>query len=100
MFKLKPHKYYPDYMSESKKILEFKNNFIDIQQYYGSCPNLAIGLWKKDKNTLNFILTRRLFIPLSWNSFYIKFIYRHTGKCHPDLRSKFYIGKPIEKSWK
>jgi hypothetical protein len=39
-------------------------------------------IWKKE-----------IHIPLCWNAFYIQFIYKHLGKCHPDLRSKFYIGK-------
>ena len=36
-------------------------------------------------------------IPLSFHQMYIHWIYRHLGNCPKDIRSKWYIGKAIEK---
>lgn len=100
MFKLKKHKLYNN-MSETKKILEGKNWFIDIQEYYGDVHLLEFRLYNKEKDDLGLYVSKHwLKIPLNFHSFYITYIYRHLGKCNPDLRSNFYIGKPIELTWK
>lgn len=56
--------------------------------------NFEINIWIKKKDIYTW--KRKISIPLSWKSFYMQFIYRHLGKCHKDLRSKFYIGKAKE----
>ena len=101
MFGLKPHKLYGTYMSDSKKILQSKNWFIDIQQYYGDCGTLNINFWKRDWDEVEIFTLRKTFkIYLTFHGLYIRFIYPHLGKYHPSCRSKFYIGKPIESIWK
>lgn len=101
MFGLKQHKLYGTYMSDSKKILKCKDWYITIQQYYGDCGTLNINFWRKDWDEVDiFTLRRTVKISLTLHGFYIRYIYPHLGKCHPDLRSKFYIGKPIERFWK
>ncbi len=93
---IKKNKLY-DCMSESKTLIKSKNWFIDIQEYYGRCHTFTIRLWIKDKNEDEiFINKRHVVIPLNLYAFYIIHIYKHLGICHKDLRSKFYIGKPIE----
>lgn len=79
--------------SESKIILKGKSWCIDYQKYYGKCYRLEIRFWKRTEDAVMLRLTRCLNIPLSFYSFYISYIYPHLGKCHPDLRSKYYIGK-------
>jgi hypothetical protein len=56
---------------------------------------VEINIWKR-ANDYGYILKKCIKIPLSPHSFYIQFIYKHLGKCHKDLRSKFYIGKARE----
>lgn len=93
---LKKHKLY-DCMSESKMLIKSKNWFIDIQEYYGDCHILEFRLWIKDKDSnLIFVNRRWIKLPLNWYAFYILYIYKHLGKCSPNIRSKFYIGKPRE----
>lgn len=96
MFNLKPHKLYPDIMSESKRILVRKNKMITVQEHYGDCHEIVINKWERVDDT--FISTKAKHIPLNFYAFYILHIYKHLGKCHPDLRSKIYIGKPRERS--
>jgi hypothetical protein len=80
-----------------KKIyLQFILECDDITESYFKGLRLDIRCGKKDSDggyTVNKFFT----IPLSWSRFYLQFIYRHLGKCHPDFRSKWYIGKAIEK---
>ncbi|MCR2051059.1 hypothetical protein NSB25_27975 [Acetatifactor muris] len=55
---------------------------------------LNVNIWEKEK--LDDICSYWLIgftLPLSWHQFYIQFIYRHLEKCHPSIRSKWYIGK-------
>lgn len=100
MFKLKKYNLY-NTMSESKKILEGKTWFIDIQEHYGNFHILEFRLYRKEKDDLELYVSKHwLKLPLNFYSFYILYIYSHLGKCHPNLRSKFYIGKPIELTWK
>ena len=99
MFGLKPDVHYSFYMSEDKEIIKFKNFKISIQQHYGDNGYLKIYYWKRNEDDL-FVLKKWITISLTLHSFYLLHIYPHLGKCHPNLRSKFYIGKPIEKTWK
>lgn len=98
MFGLKPHKINPDMQSEYRKFAVRKNTYWTVNEMYKS-KYLCFNKWKKDKeeDINTYILIKTIHVPLSFHSFYIMFIYPHLGKCHPDLRSKFYIGKPIEK---
>lgn len=101
MFNLKPSELYPDMVSESKKIYESKKGYWTLKQYYGNNPYLSFDYWKIKYNHYlmpekSAIWQRHIHIPLNWYSFYILFIYHHTGKCHKDQRSKIYIGKARE----
>lgn len=97
--KLKPHNQFGNIMSENKEIIKSKNWFIDIQEYYGDCRRLEIRFWVRNKEDNVFILKKNFRAYLTIYGLYIAFIYPHLGKCHPNLRSKIYIGKPVEKSW-
>lgn len=92
---LKKHKHY-DCMSESKIIISSINWFIDVQEFYGKAHTFTIRLWKQYKDQDVYISKRSITLPLNLYAFYILYIYKHLGKCHPSLRSKFYIGKSIE----
>lgn len=102
MFGLKPDEQYNKYFSEAKRIFTSKNTRIDIRENYGSCHSLQFLIWKrtKDYEQNYFILKHSFNIYFTLYGYYIRFIYPHLGICHPNLRSKFYIGKPIEKTWK
>ena len=92
---LKKHKYY-DCMSEPKINIKSKNWLIDIQEFYGKSHTFTIRLWRQYEDQDVYINKRSITLPLNFYAFYILYIYKHLGKCHPDLRSKFYIGKPVE----
>ena len=92
-----------DWQIGSKKIhfklysVEFCLECNDITKSYFKGLRLDINIWKKEnRDDISSTLHKHFTIPLSWSQFYIQFIYRHLGKCHPDLRSKWYIGKAIE----
>ena len=57
MFKLKKHNLY-NTMSESKKILEGKTWFIDIQEYYGNFHILEFRLYRKEKDDLELVFQK------------------------------------------
>lgn len=99
MFGLKPHPLYKNDMSSDVIIYKSSKYRISVQEFYKSVKSLKFYFWKIDKEfDVNvYTLKHTLTIPLSLHTFYISYIYPHLGKCHPDLRSKFYIGKPIEK---
>ena len=87
-----------DWQIASKKIYTKKKLFIfdlecdDITKSYLKGLRLDVGICIKDEYG-GYIQNKHFTIPLSWSQFYIQFVYRHLGKCHPDLRSKWYIGK-------
>ena len=92
-----------DWQIGSKKIhfklysVEFCLECNDITKSYFKGLRLDINIWKREnRGGISSTLHKHFTIPLSWSQFYIQFIYRHLGKCHPDLRSKWYIGKSIE----
>lgn len=66
----------------------------NITKSYFKGLRLNIHIGKKDG--MGYVIKKYIRIPLSWSQFYIQFIYPHLGKCHPSLRSKWYIGKPKE----
>lgn len=68
----------------------------DITKSYLKGLRLDVHIGKKEKDSVGYVVKRSFTIPLSWSSFYIQFVYPHLGKCHPDFRSKWYIGKPRE----
>jgi uncharacterized Zn finger protein (UPF0148 family) len=69
----------------------------DISRSYFRGLRYEIGIWKKDsEDSLMCTQIKHINIPLSWSQLYYRFIYKHLGKCHPDLRSKWYIGKARE----
>lgn len=71
----------------------------DITKSYLKGLRLEVRVGRKDNDDGMLYTIKHFFtIPLSWSQFYIQFIYRHLGKCHPDIRSKWYIGKPMESS--
>ena len=77
-----------------KLFLGFHLECDDITKSYFKGLRLNIDIGKKDG--IGYVIKKHIRIPLSWSQFYIQFIYRHLGKCHPSLRSKWYIGKPME----
>lgn len=97
MFNLKPHEDYPEFFSESKIIYKNKKGYWTLKEHYGESHYLSIDYWKytfEHKNVVNHAFwKKKIHIPLNLYAFYIQFIYKHTGKCHKDLRSKYYIGK-------
>lgn len=81
-----------------KRYIEVILECNDIRKSYLKGLRLHIRIGRKDRpDDLGYTIYHTIRIPLSWSQFYIQFIYTHLGKCSPDLRSKFYIGKPIEK---
>lgn len=77
--------------------ISFKLECDDITESYLKGLRLVINIWKKEKrDDLNSCFWKGFIIPLSWHQLYIQFIYRHLGKCPPDMRSKWYIGKAKE----
>lgn len=96
---LKPHNTYPETMSIRKKIFKGKKLNISIQEHYD--PHyLNITFWTKDKDINLFVLKKWIHISLNLKAFYIAHIYPHLGKCHKDLRSRWYIGTPVEQKIK
>lgn len=81
-----------------KLFLSFALECNDITKSYLKGLRLKINIGSKEsKDDVGYIIKHFFTIPLSWSQFYIQFIYKHLGICHPDLRSKWYIGKAIEK---
>jgi hypothetical protein len=82
--------------THKKTIFKGKNKMIDIQfTGHGKWDlEVRINVWKKED--MGYVHIYEIKIPLSPSAFYIQFIYKHLGKCHKDLRSKFYIGKTRE----
>lgn len=73
-----------------KLVLECDN----ITKSYLKGLRLKVHIGKKgDKNDISYVVDKHFTIPLSWSYFYIRYVYKHLGKCHPDFRSKWYIGK-------
>lgn len=68
----------------------------DITESYFKGLKLKLHFAKKIKGENGYSRTKCINIPLCWSEFYYRFIYKHLGKCHPDFRSKWYIGKPYE----
>jgi len=80
-----------------KRFLGLELECDDITKSYFKGLRLEIRIGKKgDINDISYSVSKYFRIPLSWSQFYIQFIYPHLGKCHPSLRSKWYIGKPRE----
>lgn len=77
-----------------KLFLGFHLECDNITKSYFKGLRLNIDIGKKDD--IGYVVKKHIRIPLSWSQFYIQFIYPHLGKCHPSLRSKWYIGKPME----
>jgi hypothetical protein len=77
-----------------KLFLGFHLECDDITKSYFKGLRLNIDIGKKDG--IGYVIKKHIRIPLSWSQFYIQFIYPHLGKCHPSLRSKWYIGKLME----
>lgn len=74
--------------------LSFELECNDITKSYFKGLRLKLSCGKKDNaDSLGYKMKLPLRIPLCWSKFYIQFIYKHLGKCHPDLRSKWFIGK-------
>jgi len=101
MFNLKPSEGYPEYWSEKVKVFHNKKGYWTIKEYYKSMNYLSFDYWEYEDINDEFqpqmaCWRRSIHIPLSWNSFYIQFIYKHLGKCHKDSRSRFYIGRAKE----
>ena len=70
----------------------------DISESYFKGLRYEIVIWKKDnEDSLCCTWQRNIVIPLSWSQLYCRHIYRHLGICHPDMRSKWYIGRAVEK---
>lgn len=97
MFNLKPSELYPKSWSEDRQILKTKSGFWELREYYGEDHHLIFSKWEFNKERNGSIWQKKICIPLNWYAFYLHFIYSHTGKCHKDLRSKFYIGKARER---
>ena len=69
----------------------------DISESYLKGLRYEIVIWERDKDKPSLCtMKKHIVIPLSWSQLYLRHIYRHLGKCHPDMRSKWYIGKPVE----
>jgi uncharacterized Zn finger protein (UPF0148 family) len=81
-----------------KLFLGFYLECENITKSYFKGLRLNIHIGKKDG--MGYVIKKYIRIPLSWSQFYIQFIYPHLGKCHPSLRSKWYIGKPMENNKK
>jgi uncharacterized Zn finger protein (UPF0148 family) len=80
-----------------KRFLKLALECDDITESYFKGLRLKIELGKKEfADDVGYSKFKFITIPLSWSQFYIQFIYPHLGKCHPDFRSKWYIGKPME----
>jgi hypothetical protein len=81
--------------SKEKKNKKYDYSFecSDIREGWWKGLKFNINIWKKAEELNGYLWEKKISIPLSWSAFYIQFIYRHLGKCHKDLRSKFYIGK-------
>ncbi len=90
MLGLNPSKNIP-YKSEDKKIFRNKKYLLTLSEFYGEINYLKLKL-SKDRE-----LIKSIKMPLNWRTFYIWHIYRHTGKCHKNLRSRFYIGRARER---
>lgn len=103
MFNLKPSEHYPEYWSETKILSNGKKGYWTLKEYYRQDHYLSFEYWKYTFEDKDFPddarWTKKIMIPLNLYSFYLQFVYKHLGKCHPDLRSKYYIGKPVEESW-
>lgn len=94
-----------DWQIGSKKLrfkrysISFELECDDITKSYLRGLRLNINIWKKEKmDDLNSCWLNGFTVPLCWHQFYIQFVYRYLGKWHPDLRSKWYIGKAKEGS--
>ena len=69
----------------------------NITDSYLKGLRLCVNIWKKEKlDDICSYWLKSFTIPFSWHQFYIQFIYRHLVKCHPSMRSKWYIGKAKE----
>lgn len=77
--------------------ISFELECDNINESYLKGLRLAVNIWKKENlDDMCSYWLKGFTIPLSWHQFYIQFIYRHLGKCHPSMRSKWYIGKAKE----
>ena len=93
----KPHIEYPEMCSIPIGFGKTKKGYWTVTEYYGDHGCLKFDYWKYDIETPGFATGKIHFsIPITWKAFYIQFIYKHTGSCHKDLRSKFYVGKARE----
>ena len=78
--------------------IDFELECNDVTKSYFKGLRLDVNIWRKENvEDLCSTLYKCFTIPLSGSYFYLLFIYPHLGKCHPDLRSKWYIGKAREK---
>ena len=74
--------------------IDFSLGCDNISKSYLKGLKYDIVIWKKDEPESGFCtMKKHITIPLSWSVLYYKYIYRHLGICHPELRSKWYIGK-------
>lgn len=76
MFKLlRPHKYYPECMSDHVVIFRNKKFMIDVQEFYD--PHIIqFNKWIREKGEDLYCLKRWLKIPLSFRAFYILYLYK------------------------
>ena len=81
-----------------KLFLSFVLECDNITKSYLKGLRLKIDIGGRENDDVGYAIKHFFTIPLSWSQFYIQFIYRHLGKCPPDIRSKWYIGKPMEGS--
>lgn len=65
----------------------------NITESYFKGLRLQVSIGEKDDSETGYDIKKSFTIPLSWSQFYTQFIYKHLGKCHPDFRSKWYIGR-------
>lgn len=78
-------------------MIEFILECDNITKSYFKDLRFVIQIWKKDnEDSWGYHFKKKILIPLSWSQFYIHYIYIHLGKCHPSVRSKWYIGKAKE----
>jgi hypothetical protein len=78
-------------------IFKFKNYKIKVQVKGSGKWDLYVEIRALKKNDdISYVSKKHIQIPLSPYTFYVQCIYPHLGICHKDVRSKWYIGKPIE----
>jgi hypothetical protein len=80
-----------------RRLFKIKLECDDITKSYFKGLQIKLVFGKKEADYYGYTITKSIIIPLSWSSLYINYIFRHLGKCPAEYRSKFYIGRAIEK---